>query len=286
MKKGINLWSVEWPSILRELDNKKLARKLREVGYDGVELVFDDSSFDPIRKTGEEIRRTAEDFKSEGLEIPSVATGVFWKYNLGSNDEKTRSKGVEYGKAGVKMASIVGASSILVVPGVASPEMPYEELYANSLKSVKELAEFAETHSVTIAVENVWNKFLYSPMEFKKFITDVGMKNVKVYLDVANLLAISHPENWIHSLGSMVSNVHAKDFDTSIGNINGFRNVLKGSVDWRKIIKLLKAAGYDGYLTVECPPSFNPLLKTPTVKDILENAEENCRALEKIMKGF
>ncbi|MBO3832795.1 MAG: sugar phosphate isomerase/epimerase [Candidatus Brockarchaeota archaeon] len=286
MKKGINLWSIEWPSILRELDNKKVARKIKEIGYDGVELVFDDSSFDPIRKTEEEIRRTAEDFKSKNLEIPSVATGVFWKYNLGSNDEKTRSKGIEYGKAGVKMASIVGASSILVVPGVASPETPYEELYANALNSVKKLAEFAEDYGVTIAVENVWNKFLYSPMEFKKFIMDVGMRNVKVYLDVANLMAISHPENWIHSLGNMVSNVHAKDFDTNIGNINGFRNVLKGNVDWRKIIKLLKAAGYNGYLTVECPPSFNPLLKSPTVQDIMRNAEENCRALEEITKGF
>ncbi|MBO3797959.1 MAG: sugar phosphate isomerase/epimerase family protein [Thermoproteota archaeon] len=286
MKKGINLWSVEWPSILSELDNKKVAKKIKEIGYDGVELVFDDSSFDPTRKTEEEILRTAEDFKSEGLEIPSVATGVFWKYNLGSNDEKTRSKGIEYGKAGVKMARMVGASSILVVPGVASPEIPYEELYANALNSVKKLAEFAEDYDVTIAVENVWNKFLYSPIEFKKFIMDVGMRNVKVYLDVANLMAISHPENWIHSLGSMVSNVHAKDFDTNIGNINGFRNVLKGNVNWRKIIKLLKAAGYNGYLTVECPPSFNPLLKSPTVPDIIKNAEENCRALEEIIKGL
>jgi len=286
MKKGINLWSIEWPSILKELDNRKVARKLRDIGYEGVELIFDDSDFDPTKKTEEEIRRVAEDFKFESLEIPSVATGVFWKYNLGSNDEKIRKKGIEYGKAGVKMASIVGASSILVVPGVASPEIPYEELYANALESVKKLAEFAEDYEVTIAVENVWNKFLYSPMEFKKFVTDVGMKNVKVYLDVANLMAISYPENWISSLGSMVSNVHAKDFDMDIGNINGFRNVLKGNVDWRKIFKLLKATGYNGYLTVECPPSFNPSLKSPTVQDILNNAEENCRALEEIMKGF
>jgi len=168
-----------------------------------------------------------------------VATGVFWKYNLGSIDGKVRRKGIEYGKAGV-----------------------------------------------TMAVENVWNKFLYSPMEFKRFIMDVGMRNVKVYLDVANLLAISYPENWIHSLGNMISNVHAKDFDISIGNINGFRNVLKGNVDWKKVFKLLEAAGYDGYLTVECPPSFNPSLKSPTVQDILKNAEENCRALEEIIKRF
>ncbi|MEM2373600.1 MAG: TIM barrel protein, partial [Thermoproteota archaeon] len=103
MKKGINLWSLNWPSILKSFSNREVAKKIREIGYESVELVYDDESFDPTRKTEEEIRRIAEDFKSEGLEIPSVATGVFWKYNLGSNDRKIRDKGIEYGKAGVKM---------------------------------------------------------------------------------------------------------------------------------------------------------------------------------------
>jgi hexulose-6-phosphate isomerase len=113
---------------------------------------------------------------------------------------------------------------------------------------------------------------------------DVGMKNVKAYLDVANLLAISHPENWIQIFGNMVSNVHMKDFDSNIGNINGFRNLLKGSVNWSSVLKLLRNAGYGGYLTVECPPSFNPSLKSPTLQDVFNNAEENCKALDKIMK--
>jgi len=284
MKKGLNLWSVDWPSILKEISNRNVARRIREIGYDGVELVFDDRDFDPTKISEDKIRKTSEDFKSEHLETPSVATGVFWKYNLGSEDERVRRKGIEYGKAGVRMASIVEASSLLVVPGVASPEIPYDKLYENAVKSVRELAEFAEDYGVTIAVENVWNKFLYSPIEFRRFIMDTGMSNVKVYLDVANLLAISHPENWIQILGSIISNVHMKDFDLNIGNINGFRNLLKGSVNWKSIIRMLKNAGYEGYLTVECPPSFNPSLKSPTLQDAFNNAEENSRALDKIMR--
>lgn len=284
MKKGINLWSVDWPSILKELSNREVARRIREIGYDGVELVFDDKDFDPTKIPEEKIQKVFEDFRSEHLETPSVATGVFWKYNLGSHDERVRRKGVEYGKAGIRMASIVDASSLLVVPGVASPEIPYDKLYENAVKSVRELAEFAEDYDVTIAVENVWNKFLYSPIEFRRFIMDTGMKNVKAYLDVANLLAISHPENWIQILGTMVSNVHVKDFDSNIGNIDGFRNLLKGSVNWSSVIKLLRNTGYRGYLIVECPPSFNPSLKSPTLQDIFNNAKENCRALDEIMK--
>jgi len=283
MKKGINLWSLEWPSLTKSISEKELAKKIKEIGYDGVELVFDDTYFDPTKLSKDDVVRFSENFTSQGLEIPSVATGVFWKYNLGSNDEKVRNKGIEYGKAGVKMASYVGAKSILVVPAVASPEIPYEKLYENSLNSIRKMAQFAKDFGITIAVENVWNKFLYSPIEFKKFITEVGLDNVKVYLDVANLMAFAYPENWIHTLKGMISNVHAKDFDVNVGNINGFRHLFKGSVDWKKVAKLLRESGFDGFLTLECPPSFDPNLKEINLEIALEKAKENCKALSEII---
>ncbi|MEM2920849.1 MAG: sugar phosphate isomerase/epimerase family protein [Candidatus Bathyarchaeia archaeon] len=286
MKRGINLWSLGWPELTRDLSDKELARRIKEIGYEGIELTFDDQEVDPVNLSESAIKKLAESFRSQGLDIPSVATGVFWKYNLGSLEEKTRLKGVQYGKAGAKMASIVGASSMLVVPGVASPDIPYEVLYENSIRSLKEIAEFAEGYGITVAVENVWNKFLYSPLEFRKFIDDVGFKNVKAYLDIANLMAIAHPENWIHTLRGLISNVHAKDFDMSIGNINGFRHMLRGDVKWSRYVQMLKDAGYDGYLILECPPDFDPSLSAPSLVDALKKAEENFEALSEITKTF
>jgi len=247
--------------------------------------VFDDKYFDPTKKSREEVKEFADNFVLQGLEIPSVATGVFWKYNLGSNDESIRRKGIEYGKAGIRMANAAGAKSILVVPAVASPDIPYEKVYENSVRSIKELGSYAKDFGVTVAVENVWNKFLYSPMEFKRFIQEVGLENVKVYLDVANLMAIAYPENWIHTLKGMISNVHAKDFDVNVGNITGFRHLLKGSVDWKKIAKLLKDAGFNGFLTLECSPEFDPEVKEVTLEVALRKAKENCLALEEIIKS-
>lgn len=285
MKKGINLWSLNWPSATKELSNKELASKIKEIGYDGVELVFDDEYFDPIKRSRTEVKEFADNFVLQGLEIPSIATGVFWKYNLGSNEESIRKKGIEYGKAGIKMANAVGAKSILVVPAVASPEIPYEKVYENSIKSIKELGSFAKDFGITVAVENVWNKFLYSPLEFKRFIQEVGLENVKVYLDVANLMALSYPENWINTLRGMISNVHAKDFDVRVGNITGFRHLLKGSVDWKKVARLLKEAGFNGFLTLECSPDFDPEVKEVTLEVTLRKAKENCLALEEIIKS-
>lgn len=285
MKKGINLWSLNWPNLTKELSDKELASKIKEIGYDGVELVFDDNYFDPTKKSREEVKEFADNFVLQGLEIPSVATGVFWKYNLGSSDESIRRKGIEYGKAGIRMANAVGAKSILVVPAVASPSIPYEKVYENSVRSIKELGSYAKDFGVTVAVENVWNKFLYSPMEFKRFIQEVGLENVKVYLDVANLMAIAYPENWIHTLKGMISNVHAKDFDVKVGNITGFRHLLKGSVDWKNVAKLLKEAGFNGFLTLECSPEFDPEVREVTLEIALRKAKENCLALEEIIKS-
>jgi hexulose-6-phosphate isomerase len=285
MKKGINLWSLNWPSATKELSNKELASKIKEIGYDGVELVFDDEHFDPIKRSRNEVKEFADNFVLQGLEIPSIATGVFWKYNLGSNEESIRKKGIEYGKAGIKMANAVGAKSILVVPAVASPEIPYEKVYENSIKSIKELGSFAKDFGITVAVENVWNKFLYSPLEFKSFIQEIGLENVKVYLDVANLMALSYPENWINTLRGMISNVHAKDFDVRVGNITGFRHLLKGSVDWKKVARLLKESGFNGFLTLECSPDFDPEVKEVTLEVTLRKAKENCLALEEIIKS-
>jgi hexulose-6-phosphate isomerase len=286
MKRGINLWSLGWPGLTRELSDKELARRIKGIGYEGIELTFDDQEVDPVRLSESAVKNLAEVFRSQGLEIPSVATGVFWKYNLGSREERVRLEGVKYGKAGVRMASLVGASSILVVPGVASPDISYEELYENSVRSIKEIAEFAEGYGITVAVENVWNKFLYSPLEFRKFIGDVGFSNVKAYLDIANLVAIAHPENWIHALRGLISNVHVKDFDTGIGNINGFRHLLRGDVKWSKYVQMLRDVGYDGYLILECPPEFDPAIETPTLSEALKKAEENFQAMNEITRSI
>jgi len=151
---------------------------------------------------------------------------------------------------------------------------------------VTEIAKFAQQYHVTVAVENVWNRFLYSPQEFSKFLSDTNLPNVKAYLDPANLMAISYPENWIDVLKGRISNVHVKDFDTRIGNITAFRHMLKGSIDWNRLTKLLKDSGYDGYLMLECPPEFDPSIVKPSLTDALTKAEENSKALDSILASF
>lgn len=252
----------------------------KELGYEGVEVIFDDGLLNPRSIAGEERLK----IKEVGLKIPSVATGVFWKYNLGSLDERERGIGLDYVRMGLELARDLDSDVLLVVPGVARPDVPYEALYDNAKISLRKAAEIAEDLGVIIGVENVWNKFLYSPFEFRRFIDEIESDYVQAYLDVGNLVALGYHEHWIRLLKGRIAMVHVKDFDLNIGGIRGFRHVGKGSIDWPNVIKLLKEAGYDSFLNVECPPEFYPDLDKPTYpEDGIKAARDNLKALKRIL---
>lgn len=284
MKKGLNLWSLNWSGRRGQPTFRDVARITKSIGYQGIELTFDEENLDPKKETERQVAQFRTEATSAGIDLPSVATGIFWKYNLGSGDKKLRETGIEMGKYAIRLASTVGARVLLVVPGVSEASTSYRKTYEFSKESISQMVEAAEKFNVMIGVENVWNRFLYSPLEFKEFIEEIGSKKVGAYLDVANIIEIGHPLHWIEELGSRIVMVHAKDFDSSVGNISAFRHIGKGNVDWREAVSALRRVRYDGYLIVECPPSFAPGLKNPTFEDARKLAEENSKALDGILK--
>ncbi len=103
-------------------------------------------------------------------------------------------------------------------------------------------------------MENVWNKFLLSPLEMKSFVDQFHSKNVGVYFNVANTLAIAYPEHWIEILGSRIKRVHFKDYRRNVGSVDGFCDMLSGDVDWPAVMAALRKVGYDGWIAAEMIP--------------------------------
>jgi len=284
LKRGINLWSIFGWKYQGHPPLEEIFKKIKEIGFDGIEFVYDTGNLHPDildRKTRKNILETCESLE---LEIPSVATGVFWRFNLGSPDEKIRRRGLKFLQRGLELAYDLEAKVLLVVPAVASPDVPYEKTFELSVESLRKGAKWAEDYGVIIGVENVWNKIFYSPLEFKSFLDKINSEYVQAYLDIANTVNFSYPEHWISLLKGRIASVHAKDFDLNVGNIQGFRHLLKGSVDWFKMVRLLREAGYDGYLVLETPPEFDPELKEAKYpEDGYKYAKYNLEALNKII---
>lgn len=253
MKKGINIWSFKSGTILE--DAMKLAKKC---GYDGFEPALNKEGELSLLSSEKEILNIKSMANDMGLEIPSLATGLYWSFNYTSLDNEKINKAKEVTKKQLEFAKLLGADTILVVPGAVGVDfipgcevVPYDLAYDRALESLLELKSYAEELKINIGLENVWNKFLVSPLEMRDFIDKVNSPYVGAYFDVGNVVKDGYPEHWISILGNRIKKVHFKDFRRSVGNINGFVSLLDGDTNYPEVIKQLKSIGYDDYVTGE-----------------------------------
>jgi L-ribulose-5-phosphate 3-epimerase len=228
----------------------------RRAGLDGVEL-----NLNPPGGVGltldtnaAEARAIARLAAAHGLELKSLSTALLWDVPLSSPDAATRARGKAVVRKQLELAAELEMDAILVVPGVVTPEVSYEECWARSQEALAELASEAEKLGVRIGVENVWNRFLLSPLEMVRYLDEIGSPWVGAYFDVGNVLLFGYPEQWIRSLGGRIVKVHVKDFSLRAGNAAGFVPLLAGDVDWPAVRQALSEVGYDDYLTAELAP--------------------------------
>jgi len=265
MKKSINYWSfAERSANGSEMTLKNCMQLAKRAGFEAIELTVAEKgelSLDSTRQDVEKIVETAEEV---GIELSSLATGLFWDYSLSSSNDKVKDKAKGIVKKMLELASYLGVDTILVVAGAVDvffkPEgeiVPYDVAYERSLESLQECLATAEKYKVNIGIENVWNKFLLSPLEMRGFIDKLDSDYLGAYFDVGNTLLTGYPEHWIRILGKRIRKVHIKDFKGAIGNVNGFCDLLEGDVDWTETMKALKEVGYNDYITAEIVPPYS-----------------------------
>ncbi len=257
MKKGISIWSFAGGTLE---ENFKLAK---EAGFDGVEVALALDGEINLDSTEEDLLKIKAQAKAAGIELYSVASGLYWQYSITSNDEAEREKAKACVRKQLWTASVLSCDTILVVPGAVSvsfaPELgvvDYDVAYERSLAAFTELKKDAEQLKVSIALENVWNNFLLSPLEMRDFIDKIGSEYVGSYFDVGNVLYSGYPEQWIKILGKRIKKVHFKDYKKSVGSLDGFVDLLGGDVNWVNVADALEAVGYNGWVTGEMLPPY------------------------------
>ncbi|MBQ2978312.1 MAG: sugar phosphate isomerase/epimerase [Clostridia bacterium] len=257
MKKGISIWSFA------ETDLKKCFQLARDAGFDGVEVALDEKVMVSLESTKEDAETVKAWAKEAGVALYSVASGLYWKKNYTASSEEIRKEAKEITKRQLQVASWLGCQSILVVPGAVGVDfepgseiVDYDVAYDRCLEALKELAPVAEEYQVELCIENVWNKFLLSPLEMRDLIDKVNSPWVGSYFDVGNVLYCGYPEQWIKILGKRIRKVHFKDFKRSVGTLDGFGDLLSGDVNWKNVRAALEKTGYDGWVTAEMLPPY------------------------------
>ncbi|MFV0503397.1 MAG: sugar phosphate isomerase/epimerase family protein [Lachnospirales bacterium] len=251
MKKCINAWCFDSTLSLEEI-----FISASKNGFSNIELNMSESPSDylTIGMMGKDYEEILQLAKKYNLEIPSISTSLHWSYPLSSNDKSIREKGKLIVKKMIDSASYLGAKAVLVVPGCTTKEVSYDVVYNRAKEAFNELKGYGEKKNIIIAMENVWNKFLLSPLECKQLLEEINSPYVKMYFDAGNVLQFGFPEQWVRILGNLIAKVHIKDFDTSIGNITGFKNLLEGDMDYSALISALKEIGYNDCITAELAP--------------------------------
>ena len=245
IKKGIIL--SMFPRGTSTLDRFRMAR---EAGFEQMEC-----HTTPDPKDADEIKKASEETK---IRVHSVMNSDHWRYPLSSSDADVVGKSMKGMETSLRNANFWGADTVLLVPAVVNPQTGYKDAWDRSVRHIRELIPMASELKVVIAVEEVWNKFLLSPLEFANYVDQFNSPWVKAYFDVGNVVMFGYPQDWIRTLGKRIVKLHLKDFrlsrDPSIKKtVQDWVNLREGDINWKEVHKALGEIGYSGAATVELP---------------------------------
>ena len=137
MKTGVSMFSFT-----EDADLRHLFPLVKQAGYDGVEPVLSENGYLNQNTSEREILEIKKMAQDTGLEIPSVGVWSLWENNLVSNDPSIRQKAEDIIKKQIECSALMGADTILVVPGyvgcdfASKPErIRYDVAYERCVKA-------------------------------------------------------------------------------------------------------------------------------------------------------
>jgi hexulose-6-phosphate isomerase len=262
LKKAIMLATVGYPGSTAEK-----FKAIKEAGFAGVEPMSHMDN-DEVLKARDE----------NGLETPSVCCATHWKENIASPDAAERERSLEGLKQALRDAKKYGASSVLFVSGKVDKQISYADAYKRSQEEIRKAIPLAEELGVNIAIENVWNNFLLSPLEAARYVDEFKSPAIGWHFDIGNIYRYGWPEQWISILGKRIQKLHFKEFSTKKMQAEGLHKgfdvqYLEGTNDWPKIMKALQEIGYDGWGIAE-PAYPKPAVDAAGLKNISERLDK------------
>jgi hexulose-6-phosphate isomerase len=256
MKKSIMRGTLPLkPSVVKILDT------IKKAGFDGIQLGIIPPPLGElsVRSTDAEVSELAKACKNAGIVPHSIYGGVSFFHA----EEADRKKALDDGKRVIDIAAILGARTWLIHPGQLSTDVPYDACYKYSVEGLNALKAKAEATHLRIGLENVWNKFLMSPLEAVRLAEEVNSAMVGIWFDIGNCAPFAFPEQWVRILGKKhVVGVHIKDFKragATFGTADNFVSLFHGSVNWPAVMRQLTAIGFDDYLVTEVGLGSQPL---------------------------
>jgi D-psicose/D-tagatose/L-ribulose 3-epimerase len=240
MKYGMNL--LLWATAVDE-SHDAILEQIKRIGYDGVELPIFEHDAAAFERVGGKLDEL-------GLERTAVTVSTE-DANPISPDASIRAEAVVRLKRAVDMCRLCGVE-MLCGPlhsalGAFSGGMPTGEEWENGKATMREVADYAGEHGVTLVMEYL-NRFelyfLTCAEDCARFVREVDHPNLRMMYDTfhANIEEKDVAEA-VRSCIDVCAHVHISENDRSTPGTGG--------VDWDATFDVLKEVDYDGWMVVE-----------------------------------
>jgi L-ribulose-5-phosphate 3-epimerase len=264
MKKGLTQICLGRQSLIRDA-----LQMCREIGYHGLEILLTESGELTMNAGPAEYAALRRMSDEAGVEYTSIC-GMG---SLTDDDPAVVAQSKAEVRKMLEAAEALGIDTLLLTAARVSESVPYDVAYDRLFRAMQELRPDAERRRVNLALENIWNKLLLSPLEFRDFLDRIGSPYVGCFFDTGNVVLYGYPEQWIRILGRRIKKIHFKDFTfRSLGGTGEYEwtQLMQGQVNWPAVMREIRAIGYDDYVITE-------------VCGERETYEETCRVMDTIL---
>jgi len=217
----------------------------KAAGFDGIEL--DSPGFD--------VDEAKAAMAATGLPIDGTVCSTHWNIRHTSPDPQTRAQALADLQAAVRQTHAVGGHSVLLVVGKGE-DGPEQEIWPRSIENIRKCLPLCAELGVFIAVENVWNQFLYdhdgsddqTADKYAQYIDELNSPWVAMQFDIGNHWKYGHPGSWIRTLGRRIVKLDIKGFSRANNN---WADITQDDLPWADVRQALDDIGFDGWAAAE-----------------------------------
>ncbi|MCC7335112.1 MAG: sugar phosphate isomerase/epimerase [Pirellulaceae bacterium] len=220
-------------------------KAVKAAGYEGIEL----------NSPGIDVEQTLAAIAASGLVVDGSVCSTHWDIRHSSPDATQRAQALADLKTALQQTKAVGGHTVLLVVGHGK-DGTQEEVWSRSIDNIKQALPLCAELGMTIAIENVWNQFLYQhdgPQDqtadaFVKYVDQFDSPWVGMQFDIGNHWKYGNPADWIRTLGKRVVKLDIKGFSRQE---NTFTDITEDDLPWADVRRALDDIHFNGWVAAE-----------------------------------
>lgn len=218
---------------------------VRKAGFEGIEL----------NAPGFNVPEVKAAMEISGLIVDGTVNANHWNVRHSDPDPEVRAAALKSAIDGLRATAAVGGDTMLLVPGHGK-DGSQAEVFERALANIRQALPVAEEVGVKIAIENVWNHFLYdheggsdqTAEELARFVDAFESPWVGIQFDIGNHWKFGDPAEWIRTLGKRIIKLDTKGFSRKEDR---FTAITEGDIDWASVRQALVDIDFRGWVAAE-----------------------------------